>query len=194
VSQSPPPLPFPLVPIEPGLHRFGPDNATLLVKTGRRGAAAMAGHDLVIEVTSWEASLDVGPAGEPTSLEVDVDPRSLRVREGTGGVQPLNDEDRQEIARTIDDEVLEEATIRYRSTDAEASADDRGLLIGGTLELAGQRRPLTLEIGVGPDGEVTGGTVVRQSEWGIKPYSGLFGALKVADEVEISVDANPPTG
>jgi len=182
------------VPIEPGLHRFGPDNATLLVKTGRRGAAAVAGHDLVIEVTSWEASLDVGPAGEPASLEVDVDPRSLRVREGTGGVQPLNDEDRQEIARTIDDEVLEEAPIRFRSTDAEASADDRGLRIGGTLELAGQSHPLTLELDVGPGGKVTAGTVVKQTEWGIKPYSGLFGALKVADEVEISVEGMPAPG
>ena len=46
--------------IQPGAHKLGPDNATLRVKTGRSGAAAAAGHDLDIEVRSWEATLDLG--------------------------------------------------------------------------------------------------------------------------------------
>ena len=29
------------------------------------------------------------------------------------------------------------------------------------------------------------------TDWGIKPYSTLFGALKVADEVEIVLDTGP---
>jgi hypothetical protein len=32
---------------------------------------------------------------------------------------------------------------------------------------------------------------VRQSDWGMKPYSALFGTLKVADEVEVSVETEP---
>jgi Fe-Mn family superoxide dismutase len=32
--------------------------------------------------------------------------------------------------------------------------------------------------------------VVTQSEWGVTPYSALFGALKVADEVEVELDAS----
>jgi hypothetical protein len=38
--------------------------------------------------------------------------------------------------------------------------------------------------------------VIRQTEWGIKPYSTLFGALKVADEVavEVSLDASGAAG
>jgi hypothetical protein len=39
---------------------------------------------------------------------------------------------------------------------------------------------------------VTGAAVVRQTEWGIKPYSALFGALKVADEVHVEVDVALP--
>jgi hypothetical protein len=30
---------------------------------------------------------------------------------------------------------------------------------------------------------------VTQSEWGMKPYSALFGTLKVADDVEVAVEA-----
>jgi len=43
-----------------GVHRLGPHNATLEVRTGRTGPAAKAGHDLVLHVTSWEATLEVG--------------------------------------------------------------------------------------------------------------------------------------
>ena len=46
--------------IEAGTYKLGPRNATLRVKTGRSGAAAKAGHNLEIEVGSWEATLEVG--------------------------------------------------------------------------------------------------------------------------------------
>ena len=48
-----------------GTHRFGPDNASLRIKTYREGLAAKAGHDLIIDVTRWEATVEVAdePAG-----------------------------------------------------------------------------------------------------------------------------------
>ena len=48
---------------------FGPENATLTVRTKRTGAASKAGHDLLIEVTSWSATLDpdANPALTPDS-------------------------------------------------------------------------------------------------------------------------------
>ena len=42
-----------------GIHRLGPDNASLQVKTYREGMAAKVGHDLVIEVTRWDATVDL---------------------------------------------------------------------------------------------------------------------------------------
>ena len=42
---------------------------------------------------------------------------------------------------------------------------------------------------------VSGGTIpLTQSDWGIKPYRGLMGALKVRDELEIVLDARLPAG
>ena len=32
--------------------------------------------------------------------------------------------------------------------------------------------------------------MVTQSVWGMKPYSALFGALKVADEVEVVLEGH----
>jgi hypothetical protein len=39
---------------------------------------------------------------------------------------------------------------------------------------------------------VTGAATVKQSEWEIKPYSGLFGTLKVRDEVRVIASVPPP--
>ena len=38
---------------------------------------------------------------------------------------------------------------------------------------------------------MSGSATVAQTAFGMKPYSALFGALKVADEVEIEIDAKP---
>jgi hypothetical protein len=45
-------------------------------------------------------------------------------------------------------------------------------------------------VGAGGDAEAT--IALTQSEWGIKPYRGLMGALKVRDEVEIALAARLP--
>ena len=159
---------------------LGPGNATLTVRTGRGGAAAKAGHDLLIEVTRWSATLDDGV------IELEADPRSLRVVEGTGGVSALDDDDKASIARRIDEDVLRGAPIVFRSTRVERAGSR--LDVEGELELAGRRRPIAFALEVAADGRIAGSARLRQSDWGIKPFSALFGALKVADVVEVRVD------
>jgi hypothetical protein len=168
-----------------GTHKLGPHNATLSVKTGRSGAAAKAGHDLVIEVTSWEATLDVGAP----SVTLDADAGSLRVIQGTGGMQALDDDDMTNIHQTIDEEVLKGERIEFRSTEVEV-ADGR-IVVSGDLKLVGSTRPVAFDVATDDDGKLSASAVLKQSDWGIKPYSALFGALKVADEVEITLDASP---
>jgi polyisoprenoid-binding protein YceI len=152
----------------------------------------MAGHDLVIDVTSWEATLEVGDDPGQIGLNLNADAGSLRVHEGTGGVQELGDEDKTEIQQTIDDEVLKGQPIEFRSTEVEATEGGRRLRVRGDLQMAGNGHPVEFELGVGSDGKITGGATLKQTDWGIKPYSGLFGALKVADEVEVVVEASSP--
>jgi polyisoprenoid-binding protein YceI len=171
-----------------GTYRLGPDDGTLSVRTGRKGAAAKAGHDLLIHVTAWQATLRLAEEPAETSIELEADATSLRVREGTGGIQSLGDDDKADIRTTIDDEVLKGQAIAFRSTQV-TGADD-GLGVQGELTLAGTTRPLAFDLTIGDDGRLTGAAVVKQTEWGMKPYSALFGALKVADEVRVEVDAH----
>ena len=160
------------------------------MRTGRGGAAAKAGHDLLLHVTAWEATLEVGDGSAPTSLALDADAASLRVLLGTGGMQPLGDEDKASIEETIDDEILKGMEIRFRSTAVETAAGGGSLHVQGELTLVGETRPLAFDVVVGESGQLSAKAVVRQTDWGMKPYSALFGALKVADEVEVEVDVS----
>src|SRR3954466_10817635 len=163
---------------------LGPDSGTLTVRTRRRGAASKAGHDLRMEVGSGSAQLDLN---EPASLSLSADSRSFRVVDGTGGVIPLGDEEREAIPKTIDEDVLKGQQIEFRSTDV-AVAGDR-IDVRGDLDLFGSARPVVFTLERGDDGRITGAATIKHSDWGVKPYSALFGTLKVADEVEIAVDA-----
>ena len=169
---------------------MGPNNATLLVRTRRRGAAAKAGHDLLLLVSSWEATLDIARDPERSSLELVADARSLRVQEGSGGLKPLSHEDRHAIHRTIDDEVLGGRRIEFRSTTIEPGRGDDRLRVHGELSMAGRTRPVRFQLSVGPDGRISAGCTLRQTDWGIEPYSALLGTLRVSDEVEVTAEGS----
>jgi YceI-like domain len=166
-------------------YTLGPDDGTLSVRTGRTGTVAKAGHDLLIHVEAWSATLDL----EAPRLTLDADATSLHVIEGTGGMKSLDEDDRANIRQTIDDEILKRVEIRFRSTAAERT--DGGLAVRGELTLVGTTRPIAFDLAL-DDGRVSGSAVVTQTEWGMKPYSALFGALKVADEVRVEIDARIP--
>ena len=175
--------------IGPGTHRFGPDDATLSVRTRRGGAAAKAGHDLLICVTAWQGTLEIGTDPGQASVELTADATSLRVREGTGGMQSLGEDDKANIHQTIDDEVLKRRDIVFRSTRAELAADRSRIAVEGELTLAGATQPIAFDLLIAGDGTLSATAVVTQTRWGMKPYSALFGALKVLDDVEVVLDA-----
>jgi polyisoprenoid-binding protein YceI len=175
-----------------GTHKLGPDNGTLSVKTERTGAAAKAGHNLLIHVTSWEATLAIGEDPGDTSLSLDVDATSLRVIEGTGGIQSLGDDDKENIKTSIDDDVLKRKDIEFRSTEVQPSGDGK-LTVTGDLTLAGKSNPITFDLHIGEDGKLAGSAVVKQTNWKMKPYSALFGTLKVVDEVTVEIDGSLPS-
>ncbi len=179
------------MPIRPGVHQLGPENSTLQVKTYREGIASKAGHDLILDVTQWEATVEMAEDWTQSSVELTADPRSLQVSEGLGGVKPLTDRERTEIHKNIEQKVLGRAPISFRSTGLELG--EGGRLHGrGDLEIVDNARPVSFELTLGSDGTVSGGVPLAQSEWGIRPYRGLMGALKVQDVIEIVIDARLP--
>ena len=175
-----------------GNFRLGPDTGRVVIKTGRAGLAARAGHDLTLEVTRWSAQVEV-PAEEDggvTAAQVtaELDLGSLEVREGTGGAKPLSDGDRRDIKKQMS-AILGDATATFTSSRIIRSGSSGGA-IEGTLTLNGKSQPVRLQVTEPAPGRYRGSGTVLQSAFGIKPYSGFFGALKLRDEVVVEFEVD----
>jgi len=177
--------------VRAGRHQLGPDRGRIILRTFREGVAAQAGHDLIIEVGRWSGELMLNDDLSPAALTAQIDMTSLIVREGTGGLMPLTDRDRREIAatgrKTLGADRHPEAG--FAAEKFEPGADGGGA-ISGTLTLAGAAGPLRLEVSRTGQDRYHATTSVVQSRYGIKPYRGFMGALRVRDAVDVDVDVD----
>jgi polyisoprenoid-binding protein YceI len=177
-----------------GNFRLGPDNGRIVLKTGRAGLAARAGHDLTIEVTRWSAEVKVPDeaAGGVTAAAVsaELDLGSLEVRQGSGGAKPLTDRDRGDIKKTMGG-ILGDGMASFTSSRI-IRVGASGGAIEGALTLNGKTEPVRLQVAEPEPGRYRGTATVLQSAFGIKPYVGFFGALKLKDEVGVEFEVTLP--
>jgi polyisoprenoid-binding protein YceI len=173
----------------PGTYALGPADGALTVATGKGGAAARAAHNLSILVRRWEATLQLAADPADSSISLTADARSLQVLDGTGGISALDEDDKAGISKTIDDEVLKGTAITFRSTSVSGGNGAGRFLVHGELELGGATNPVDFELTLADDGQVSATATVIQTAHGIKPYTALFGTLKVSDDVRVSIDA-----
>jgi polyisoprenoid-binding protein YceI len=178
--------------MRPGRHSFSAEQSRLTLRTSRDGLAAQAGHDLMIDVQRWSGELIVTADGTPENLDVHADLGSIVVRSGTGGIKPLTDRDKREIVATarkvLHAERYPEATFTASRFVPDPSGN--GGAIEGTLALAGQTQPQRLRVTAEGQGRFRAATTVRQTSYGIKPYSGFLGALRVSDTVEVEAEVD----
>ncbi len=171
-----------------------PEHGTLTLHTGVAGAAARMGHNLVIVIDDWAMSVELAGA-DPTALTLRADLTSLRVASGSGGVKPLSDGDRGAIRdnalQSLHGDQHPEVTFVAEGLTREGS----DLHASGTLSINGTSRPLTATAAIEESaGQVTARCTVpvRQSDFGVHPYSAMMGQLKVADEVRVALTATVP--
>lgn len=176
--------------VKSGSHTIGPENGHLTISTYVGGMGAKMGHDLVLVATRWSGTLDLdatNPAA--SSVRVDVDAGSLEVVQATGGLKPLTDKDKSDIAQNQEKSLQygKFPQITFQSTAVTGGPPT--MSVEGNLTIKGNTRPVTLEITVedGPgETRITGKTQLRQTDFDVKPYSKM-GALKVKDEVDVQI-------
>ena len=166
----------------------------LLILTGVAGPAAKTGHRLTIAMQSWQASVDWRDK-QPASVELTVAVDSLEVLKGEGGVTPLLGPElgivRSNALKSLDAKKFPQ--IRFTTTDITEAPG--GYRLAGTVEIHGKTRSQVVDLTVrdrGENWEMSARIPVTQSEFGVKPYSLLMGAVKVADVVTIEFSASHP--
>ncbi len=172
--------------------KIGSDHADLLLHTGVDGPAARMGHSLVIDVADFRGTVDFD-GDVPTALKLVAVVESIQVLSGSGTIKPLSDSDRVTITRNALKSLTasKNPMIVFESTAIEPSADGYG--VAGKLTIAGVTKVFTVPIEVEDEGDhwsVRASATVIQSDFGIKPYATMLGALKVADAVEVDFVAS----
>src|SRR2546423_15387237 len=98
-----------------GTLSAGTDDGTMQVRTYREGLAQKVGHDLIIDVGQWRATIAVGGDGAPASIGLEVDSGSFQGREGLHGVKPLTDKDQGGDRQTNEAKILRRQPITVRA-------------------------------------------------------------------------------
>ena len=175
------------MPIESGTHKIGPSNGSLQIKTTKEGAAAKMGHNLVLGVNSWEATVE---GGDSPSISLTADPGSVEVISGEGGAKPLSDKDKADIKKSINGKVLGSSQITFKSSSVE---DNGGQIVAkGDLSIAGKSSTVSVPLSAS-GGKLSGSIKLNQEDFGIKQFSAMMGALKVGKQVEVLVEGEVPT-
>jgi polyisoprenoid-binding protein YceI len=175
--------------LAPGTYNFGPHNGKLVVKTFRQGLAKKVGHDLIIDVGDWSATVTVGEDPSETTVTANATVASLNPREGVGGVKPLSDGDKADIRKNITQKILTSPEITFRSSSVKTAGNSA--TVSGDLTIMGRSQPVDVQLSES-GGRVRGNLSVVQTQFGIKPFTAMMGALKVADRVEVEFEGNVP--
>ncbi len=156
---------------------YDQSNAECRVFTFKEGLLSAVAHDLELDVSRF--SVEVSEDG--TSISATFDASSLRVVDamvdGQRSPGAVSAKDKQKIESNILDAVLhskKHPQIRFEST----SVSDASVV--GKLELHGRSRELRLA----RDGDTVTATI-HQPDYGIEPFSAMFGALKIKPNVEV---------
>jgi polyisoprenoid-binding protein YceI len=158
-------------------HNIDTQESTLTIHVGKTGAFSGLGHEHEVRAPIHSGAADTG---SHPAVEIHVDARALRVID-----KDESEKDRTEVQKTmLGPEVLDSERYReivFKSTGAEPTGQGRWTL-HGNLTLRGQTRPVTVHVTL-KDGRYVGETIVKQTDFGIKP-PGKAG-VRAKDEVRI---------
>ncbi len=163
----------------------------LLVHTGVAGRAAKMGHRLTIAMKRWQASVTWSD-GEPGAAQLEIDVDSLEVLQGEGGLTPLSGPEKILVRSNALRQLGAGRFPRICFAADTIEHSQNGYRLAGTLQIRGKTRSQVIDLrteDLGDAWRLSGEAVVRQSEFGVQPYSVLMGSLTVADDVTVSFNA-----
>jgi polyisoprenoid-binding protein YceI len=163
----------------------------LLLRTGVKGGAARMGHRLTVAMRRWQATVTWDGA-EPVAAALVVETDSFEVLRGEGGVKGLSGAEkvlvRSNALRSL--QASRFPDIRFTADVIDKTGD--GYRLTGKLRIRGKTHEHVIDLrtdDLGDSWQISAESSVRQTDYGVKPYSLLMGSVQVADEVTVSFTA-----
>jgi polyisoprenoid-binding protein YceI len=183
-----------VTPAKSAVWTLDESDGELLVRTGVTGRAARMGHRLTIAMRRWHATVS-WVDGEPVGAELAVEVDSFEVLRGEGGVKGLSGPEKALVKsnalRSLRASRFPQIRFMADANDKIAETDD-GYRLNGALQIRGKSREHVIDLrteDLGGSWRMSAQASVRQSDYGVKPYSLLLGSVQVADDVTVSFTA-----
>jgi polyisoprenoid-binding protein YceI len=169
-----------------------PSESDFWVFVGKSGLFSALAHDHEIGVKSFSGRVVVPETGTSGgSLEMEVDAPSLVVLD-----KKPSEEDKKKIFNSMHNEVLESAKyqkITFKSASVgdvkQTGNDTYSFVVNGDLTLHGVTKRIAVPVAatITPRQiRATGKYTLKQTDYGIKPYSAAGGTIKVKNEVVVN--------
>ena len=163
-------------------------NSRFDVSTGTAGLLGALAHGHEIRATKLRGTIQYDAQTlQASRVEVTVDSAALLLLDSD-----LDAETRAEVITNMRNTLQVErfSTIRFESTRVEPLAN--GVRVFGRLTLVGQTRLVAVDVELEPSAKgvlARGSFTVRQSDFGIEPFSTALGTIQVRDEIVFSFEA-----
>ena len=174
------------------IYKIVASESSFWVFVPKTGLLSGLAHDHEIGVKSFTGKIVVPEAGAiGGSLELDIDAQSLAVLD-----KKPSEDDKKKIYNSMHNEVLESAKhpkISFKSASVSnlkhIGGENYSFTLNGDLTLHGMTKriafPVSLTINAAQlraEGKYT----LRQTDFGIKPYSAAGGTIKVKNEITVN--------
>ncbi|KIG16854.1 hypothetical protein DB30_04016 [Enhygromyxa salina] len=164
------------------------DTHRIRVFTFKAGLLSRIAHDLRLQVQQFT----IARTGDEVVAEIEaqsiiVDGVMNGTRFDANGLGPR---DRTKIAETIRGEILNTRAhpkIVFQGSLSAGKGVGARIRVDGVLKLVGVRKPLSL-VAVHERDRVRGSVTLVPSEFGIRPYKALAGAIRLQDRVRVDFD------
>jgi polyisoprenoid-binding protein YceI len=172
----------------------------LVTRLFKGGIASALAHDHVIRATEYsgKGTFDAeNPSASLILLEVKTD--SLKadepsMREKYGLTKTVSEKDRAKIQATMESakqmDVKKYPTMRFQSTEIRKQTEGQ-YIVAGNLTIHGVTQTVSFPATITRENESFRGKAqlrFKQSDFGIKPYTAVFGAVRNEDEAILYLD------
>ncbi|HXF94564.1 MAG TPA: YceI family protein [Gemmatimonadales bacterium] len=159
----------------------------LEVRTGRAGLLGGLGHEHLVRARAFRGGIVYFPAApERSSVTITVLTDSLEI------LTQAKPSDLAKMTRAMREQTLKVRDYpETRFVSREVTPIEGGVRVAGDFTLAGQTRPLTVEVTLDFRGDTLHASTrfaLKQTDFGMRPYSTALGTVKVADAVRFELE------
>jgi polyisoprenoid-binding protein YceI len=177
-------------------YRFVPDQSRITVQAFAEGLFSAFGHDPILEINEYAGEVEFVPGSfESASVKLTIKADAIVLSSDTKGVK---EKDRREIEQTMREQVLDIAKypeITFVSSNVSvtrlAEGRYRARVIGDLTFHGATQKNLWITSEVTFSGQslrAKGDFSLKQTDFGIKPFSAAGGTIKLKNELKFSFD------